>query len=256
LLNLIKKHTHNLLPIDDVKHSFVLLFLSIFCRSFYHHSSIDSRFIVFSNTRLQSFDTTRDFFRTIQNSTMSSTLLQRARSWSFKQLFIVFAAFLVYVLADGTTFSFGLFVDQLIDQYSTTNKNTAFAMSTIAALTQSVPLLLSPFVCWCTAKLGASVSSLIGCCISASGYLLPFFFDFNRTLWIPAIAYGCLLSIGLAFCYLPAYLTLPLYFEDDRGLVTGLALSGSGIGQVLLAIIVKASIIEYGWRGASLITGR
>ena len=187
---------------------------------------------------------------------MSSNLVHSLRTWSSKQIFIVFAAFLVYVLADGTTFSFGLYVDELINEYSKTKSNTALSISTLAALTQSIPLLLSPLVCWWTTKFGASTAALIGCIVSASGYLLPYIFQFNQTFWISAISYGCLLSVGLAFCYVPAYLTLPFYFENDRGLATGLAVSGSGVGQVALAVIVKACILEYGWRGASLITGK
>jgi MFS family permease len=187
---------------------------------------------------------------------MSSNFVQRLRTWSSKQIFIVFAAFLVYVLADGTTFSFGLYVDRLINEYSQPKSNIVLRTSVIAALTQSIPLLLSPFVCWWTTKFGASTASLFGCILSASGYFLPSIFQFTETFWIPAIGYGCLLSVGLAFCYVPAYLTLPFYFEEDRGLATGLAVSGSGVGQVILAILIKACIIEYGWRGASLITGK
>ncbi|CAF4981535.1 unnamed protein product, partial [Rotaria magnacalcarata] len=81
-------------------------------------------------------------------------------------------------------------------------------------------------------KFGASKTSLIGCILSASGYCLPYVFQYYKTFWISAFGYGCLLSVGLAFCYVPAYLTLPFYFEDDRGLATGLAVSGSGFGQV------------------------
>jgi MFS family permease len=187
---------------------------------------------------------------------MSLNFVHRLRTWSSKQIFIVFAAFLVYVLADGTTFSFGLYVDELINEYSKSKTNTVLRISILAALTQSIPLLLSPLVCWCTTKFGASIASLIGCILSATGYFLPFIIQFNKTFWIPAVGYGCLLSVGLAFCYVPAYLTLPFYFEDDRGLATGLAVSGSGVGQVALAVIVKACIIEYGWRGTSLITGK
>jgi MFS family permease len=187
---------------------------------------------------------------------MSSNFVQRLRTWSSKQIFIVSAAFLVYVLADGTTFSFGLYVDKLINEYSKSNSNIVLRTSVIAALTQSVPLLLSPLVCWWTTEFGASTASLIGCILSASGYFLPSMIQFTKTFWIPAIAYGGLLSVGLAFCYVPAYLTLPFYFEEDRGLATGLAVSGSGVGQVALAIIIKACIIEYGWRGASFITGK
>lgn len=187
---------------------------------------------------------------------MSANIVQRFRSWTRKQYFIVFAAFLVYVLADGTTFSFGLYVDQLIIEYSKNQVNTVFSTSTIAALTQSVPLLLSPLVCWWTTHYGASTASFIGCLVSASGYILPFALQFIKSFWLPAIGYGFFLSVGLAFCYVPAYLTLPNYFEEDRGLATGLAVSGSGVGQVLLAVIVKTYILQYGWRGASFITGQ
>lgn len=184
---------------------------------------------------------------------MSSNFVHRLRTWSSKQIFIVFAAFLVYVLADGATFSFGLYVDELINENS--KSNTALTII-LAALTQAVPLLLSPLVCRWTEKFGASSAALIGCIVSASGFILPFIVEFNKSFWITAIGYGCLLSVGLAFCYVPAYLTLPVYFENDLGLATGLSVSGSGVGQVVLSIIVKACTIEYGWRGASFITGR
>lgn len=187
---------------------------------------------------------------------MSSGLIQSLRGWSSKQIFVVTAAFLVYFLADGATFSFGLYVNELINEYSQSKANTVLRISVVAALTQSVPLLLSPLVCFSTEKFGSSVASLIGCLLSASGFILPFVLQFSDTFWIPAISYGCLLSAGLAFCYVPAYLTLPFHFENDRGLASGLAVSGSGVGQVVLAIIVKACIVKYEWRGASLITGK
>lgn len=186
---------------------------------------------------------------------MSSGIIQRLRTWSPRQVFIVVAAFLVYVIADGTTLSFGLYVSQLIEEYSQVRANNVFRASTIAALIQSVPLLLSPLVCWCTTKLGASTALLIGCLVATSGYILPFALQFSQSFWIPTIGYGFLLSVGLAFCYVPAALTLPNHFNNDLGLATGLAVSGSGVGQVLLAVLVKAYTIEYEWRGASLITG-
>jgi MFS family permease len=186
---------------------------------------------------------------------MSSSIIQRLRTWSPRQVFIVSAAFLVYVIADGTTLSFGLYVSQLIEEYSQSRADNVFRASTVAALIQSVPLLLSPLVCWCTSKFGASIASLIGCLVATTGYILPFALQFSQTFWIPTIGYGVFLSVGLAFCYVPAYLTLPKHFEADRGLATGMAVSGSGVGQVLLAVLVRAYTIEYGWRGASLITG-
>ncbi|CAF0954362.1 unnamed protein product [Didymodactylos carnosus] len=178
---------------------------------------------------------------------------KRVTIWSSKQIFIVFAAFLVYVLADGTTFSFGLYVDELLSTYNAKKRSTLW-ISILAALTQSVPLLLSPFVCWLTMKWGARYTALVGTLVSSIGYMVPFFSTRNSII-MPTIGYGLLLSSGLAFCYVPAYLTLPYYFEEDRGLATGLAVSGSGVGQVILAVLIKSCIMKYGWKGASLITG-
>ena len=107
---------------------------------------------------------------------MSLNIVHRLRTWSSKQIFIVFAAFLVYVLADGATFSFGLYVDELINEYSKSKSNTVLSISTLAALTQSVPLLLSPLVCWWTTKYGGSSASLVGCIVSASGYISSIYF--------------------------------------------------------------------------------
>lgn len=51
------------------------------------------------------------------------------------------------------------------------------------------------------------------------------------------------------------FLAVNLYFERNRGKALGLALAGTGIGQVIMPFVVKELLDEYGYRGATLIIG-
>lgn len=52
-----------------------------------------------------------------------------------------------------------------------------------------------------------------------------------------------------------SFLAVNSYFEKNRGRALGIALAGTGIGQMLMPFIVKELLDEYGYRGATLIIG-
>lgn len=51
------------------------------------------------------------------------------------------------------------------------------------------------------------------------------------------------------------FLAVNSFFEKNRGKALGLALAGTGIGQMLMPFVVKMLLDEYGYRGATLIIG-
>ena len=53
--------------------------------------------------------------------------------------------------------------------------------------------------------------------------------------------------------YVPQIVIIGFYFEERRGLATGLAVCGSGFGAFIFNPFAKYLIDEYGWRGAILI---
>ena len=53
--------------------------------------------------------------------------------------------------------------------------------------------------------------------------------------------------------YLPAIVSVTLYFEKRRSLATGLSMCGSGIGTIIFPPLVEILVAEYGWKGAALI---
>ena len=54
--------------------------------------------------------------------------------------------------------------------------------------------------------------------------------------------------------YLPSVSMLATYFRKRRGVATGLALCGCGIGSLVFPVLIEFFTTLYGWRGALLLT--
>lgn len=67
------------------------------------------------------------------------------------------------------------------------------------------------------------------------------------------IAYGIVTAIGLSAVYVVSYATVPRWFERRRGLATGLATSGLGVGMLAFPPVAEMLIRLLGWRGALLV---
>ncbi|KAI8334160.1 major facilitator superfamily domain-containing protein [Choanephora cucurbitarum] len=79
--------------------------------------------------------------------------------------------------------------------------------------------------------------------------------SFATELWQVYLSQGVLFGIGSAFVFSPS-VTLPSqWFTSKRGLATGIAVSGSGVGGVCLAPMVQKLIATLGYRNALRIQG-
>ena len=70
------------------------------------------------------------------------------------------------------------------------------------------------------------------------------------TLYI-TIGFGA--GFGFGMIYLPAIVSVTMYFEKLRSLATGIAVCGSGFGTVVFAPLVTYLINTYKWQGALLV---
>src|SRR5690606_847296 len=64
------------------------------------------------------------------------------------------------------------------------------------------------------------------------------------------VLYGLGLGIGIGLAYVPAIGTVQRWFVRQRGLASGIAVSGIGVGTLLAPPLASALIAAYGWRGA------
>ena len=62
-------------------------------------------------------------------------------------------------------------------------------------------------------------------------------------------------GLGFGLIYLPAIVSVSMYFEKKRAFATGIAVCGSGLGTFLMAPLVHELIDRHGWENAFVITG-
>ena len=78
--------------------------------------------------------------------------------------------------------------------------------------------------------------------------------SFINTLWEFHLYYGIFAAIGMGGASVPLIAALmSKWFENNRGLVISLALSGNCVGQFVLVPIFSDLIIEFGWRISCII---
>ncbi|XP_026756922.1 monocarboxylate transporter 12 [Galleria mellonella] len=161
---------------------------------------------------------------------------------------VVFASFMIHIVTDGMTYSFGVFYAEFLTYFNEGKGKTAWIVSILVGVTLSSGPISSSFVnrwgCRAVTVAGALLSAT---CVVASAYAE------NVLTLIFTIGVGA--GFGFGLIYLPAIVSVTVWFERYRSLATGIAVCGSGLGTFLFAPITSALISEYGWRGAMAIIG-
>lgn len=62
--------------------------------------------------------------------------------------------------------------------------------------------------------------------------------SFSKSIYLVHFLYGVLTGIGFGLIYMPAVIAVGFYFEKWRGLATGIAACGTGLGGVALPIVL------------------
>ncbi|KAM8721692.1 hypothetical protein ACLKA7_007548 [Drosophila subpalustris] len=161
---------------------------------------------------------------------------------------VVFGSFMIHIVTDGMTYSFGLFYDEFLTYFNEGKGYTAWIASIMVGVTFSSGPISSSFV----NRYGCRAVTIAGAILSA-GCIIGSMFAQNVATLIVTIGFGTGLGFGLI--YLPAIVSVTQYFEAKRSLATGIAVCGSGFGTFVFAPLTETLIANYGWRGAMLIIG-
>ena len=160
---------------------------------------------------------------------------------------VVMASFLVNMIADGVTFSFGVIFVELQKEFSESKAATAGVVS----LFHAVPLLSGPIASALTDKYGCRKMTILGSLLATFGFLISTLCNRLEMLYI---TFGIISGFGLSLCYVAAIVIVAYYFDRRRSFATGISVCGSGVGTFLFAPITQFLIDEFGgWRGATVI---
>ncbi len=74
-------------------------------------------------------------------------------------------------------------------------------------------------------------------------------------LWHVYIGYGAGVGVGIGLAYVPSVAAVQRWFAQQRGLATGIAVAGIGVGTILAPPLAQALIEGLGWRAAYIWLG-
>lgn len=159
---------------------------------------------------------------------------------------IVFASFMIHVLADGFTYTFGVFFVHLMPYFDSSAASTSWIASILVGVTLgSGPIagsLVNRFGCRIVTMAGAVLASIsLFCSIWATSVEILY------------LTIGVGAGLGFGLIYLPAIVCVTGYFEKKRSFATGIAVCGSGIGTFVFSPMVEKMIELYSWQGCMVV---
>ena len=151
-------------------------------------------------------------------------------------------------LFSGLNFLFGVFLNPLIDEFAWNRSTASAAYSINMFMIAFCSMIAGGF----SDKFGARPVLIIGILIAGGSLLLSFFI---QNLWHYFLFTGVMAGTGRAAIATPVQAFIQRNLNRHRGLATGLAGSGTGLGILILAPLTGFFISNYGWRISYLYLG-
>ncbi|KAI4466211.1 monocarboxylate transporter [Holotrichia oblita] len=99
-------------------------------------------------------------------------------------------------------------------------------------------------------KWGCRIVTIAGTILASFCLFISFW---ANSVFVLYLTIGIGTGFGFGLIYLPAIVSVTMYFEKKRSLATGIAVCGSGFGTFIFAPIITVLLREYGWRGSMMI---
>jgi OFA family oxalate/formate antiporter-like MFS transporter len=167
---------------------------------------------------------------------------EKERGKFFYGWVIVMAVWLAMFVGAAANTSFSIFGPELEDEFGWTRGALSLGF-TLNVIVMSIFGLVAGIL---VDRIGPKRTVIIGAVIGSLGVVL---LSQVNQIWHFYIFYGVIASIGLALAYMvPTIATVRRWFMRRAALALAIALTGSGLGIVLLLPGVNLMIDAFGWR--------
>ncbi len=175
-------------------------------------------------------------------------MIENRKPKFFYGYIVVVATFCIMVISGGVWVAFGVFFESMLTEFGWTRA----MLSGAASLQLFLMTLLGIAGGRLTDKFGPRpVVTVCGLFLGLGFFLMSRI----STVWQLYLVYGVLTGIGMSGLWVPTLSTVSRWFVKRRGMMTGIALSGSGLGVLVMPLLATRLIITYGWRTAYIIIG-
>lgn len=148
----------------------------------------------------------------------------------------------------GTFYTFGIFFKPLSGDFEWTRAMTAAAFTINGILFGVIDIAVGKL----NDRFGPRVVVTASALFLGLGYILMSQID---AIWQFYLFYGVIVAIGMGGSYIPLVSTVARWFVKRRGLMTGIVVSGIGIGTMLIPPIAAQLIKNSDWSTSYLIVG-
>jgi len=160
---------------------------------------------------------------------------------------IVLLATLVMAVTWGAFYSFGIFFKPVLAEFGWSRA----AISMGYSLGFMISGLFAIFSGRLSDRFGPRVIMATCGLLVATGYILTSRID---AIWQLYLFYG-IVGIGSSGAYVPSISAITRWFVKRRGLMTGIAMAGIGLGTMIMSPLSNWLIASYGWRTSYVIVG-
>lgn len=156
---------------------------------------------------------------------------------------VVGAAFTALFVVYSIQFSFGTFVDDIVEDtgWSETRLQLIFAVyiftySSLSAVTGAL-----------TDRVGPRRVVAVGSVLLTAGYII---WATAPNLWIAFLGLGVVAPLGMSASWVPCNATVVRWFVERRGTALAIATSGTSMANIIAPPVAATLVKAYGWRTA------
>jgi MFS transporter, OFA family, oxalate/formate antiporter len=161
---------------------------------------------------------------------------------------VVAAAFSITFVGFGSAYSFSAFVESLQRDFDASRGSVSLVFSLAAFLYFALGVVSGPLA----DRWGARRLAVLGMLLVGAGLALA---AAANTIVQVYVAYGLGVGLGVGCSYVPAIGAVQRWFVRQRGFASGLAVSGIGVGTLVMPPFASYLIESLGWRQAYVVLG-
>jgi MFS family permease len=166
----------------------------------------------------------------------------------FHGWFVVAAAFAVTFVGFGSAYTFSAFLASLQRDFGASRGSVSLVFSLAGFLYFGLGIVSGPLA----DRFGARRLAVAGMLLTGLGLAAA---SAAQSLIGVYAAYGLGVGLGVGCAYVPAIGAVQRWFVRRRGFASGLAVSGIGVGTLVMPPLATLLIDMLGWRGAYLALG-
>ena len=163
----------------------------------------------------------------------------------FHGWWVVAGTFAVLCTGFGIAYCFPAYFLTLQQEFGARRGDTSLVFSIAGALYFSLGILSGSIA----DRFGPRAVVAGGMALVGLGTLLA---SQATSLWQIYLGYGVGVGVGIGFAYVPAVAAVQRWFLRQRGLATGIAVAGIGVGTAAGPPLAKLMIDAWGWRAADI----